>query len=96
MTHFSHAYREGCSVGFTFVGHAGDPQVARQVYDRLWTEALSAASRAGATISHHHGIGRAKTRFMDAEHGTSLTLLRALKATLDPAGILNPGVLGLP
>ena len=96
MAHFSHAYPEGCSIYFTFVGNATHPVHAKHTYDRLWREALAAATRAGGTISHHHGVGRSKAGFMNEEHGNSLRLLRALKATFDPASILNPGVLGLP
>lgn len=95
MVHMSHAYPEGCSIYFTFVGKAGDPERARQVYNRLWSEALAAVTRAGGTISHHHGVGRLKAGFMREEHGTSISLLNVLKATFDPDGILNPGVLGL-
>ncbi|MDY0004418.1 MAG: FAD-binding oxidoreductase [Polyangia bacterium] len=95
MAHFSHAYPEGCSIYFTFVGRQGTPSQTREAYLRLWSESLAAATRAGGTISHHHGVGRAKAGFMREEHGTSLPLLRTLKQTFDPDGILNPGVLGL-
>lgn len=96
MAHFSHAYPEGCSIYFSFAGPATDPAAARQRYDRLWSKALAAATRAGGTISHHHGVGRSKAHFMTEEHGNSLQLLKTLKSTLDPASILNPGVLGIP
>ncbi len=95
MAHFSHAYPEGCSIYFSFVGPATDPGQTRQQYDRLWRRGLTAATRAGGTISHHHGVGRSKAHFMTEEHGNSLRLLQTLKATFDPASILNPGVLGL-
>ena len=95
MAHFSHAYPEGCSIYFTFVGNARPSEQARRRYDRLWSEALTAVIRAGGTISHHHGVGRAKACFMREEHGTSLPLLHHLKSVLDPDGIMNPGVLGL-
>ncbi|MFH2010935.1 MAG: FAD-binding oxidoreductase [bacterium] len=95
MAHFSHAYPEGCSIYFSFAGNATNPTQAKQTYERLWNEALGAATRAGGTISHHHGVGRSKAGFMTEEHGNSLRLLRALKSTFDPAGIMNPGVLGL-
>ncbi len=95
MAHFSHAYPEGCSIYFSFAGPASDPLEARQRYDRLWSEALAAATRAGGTISHHHGVGRSKAHFMTEEHGNSLRLLKTLKSTFDPDGIMNPGVLGV-
>ena len=49
----------------------------------------------GATISHHHGIGLQRAPWMEAEHGTGLDVLRRVKHALDPAGIMNPGKLGL-
>ncbi|QIA27480.1 hypothetical protein DYI95_008035 [Thermaerobacter sp. PB12/4term] len=48
---------------------------------------------AGATLSHHHGTGRDFAPFFAREHGPGhVAALRALKAHLDPAGVLNPGV----
>ncbi len=95
MAHFSHAYPEGCSIYFSFAGSASDPVEARMRYERLWSAALAAATRAGGTISHHHGVGRSKAHFMTEEHGNSMLLLRTLKSTFDPDTIMNPGVLGV-
>jgi alkyldihydroxyacetonephosphate synthase len=91
MAHFSHAYPEGCSIYFTFAGSAEDPEEALKVYDRIWQQGLSAVTRVGGTISHHHGVGKSKQRFMVEEHGDSLELFKVLKKVLDPNGILNPG-----
>ncbi|HTE54805.1 MAG TPA: FAD-binding oxidoreductase [Kofleriaceae bacterium] len=96
MAHFSHAYSEGCSIYFTFTARAEPVAAAQRAYDSIWRDALAAASRAGGTISHHHGIGLLKGPAMAAEHREAMTLLRGLKASLDPDGILNPGKLGLP
>jgi len=96
MAHFSHAYPEGCSIYFTFVARSEPVRDAQRAYDAIWRDGLAAASRAGGTISHHHGIGMLKGQAMAAEHREAMTLLRGLKATLDPDGILNPGKLGLP
>jgi alkyldihydroxyacetonephosphate synthase len=96
MAHFSHAYPEGCSIYFTFAARADPARQAQRVYDAIWRDGLAAASRAGGTISHHHGIGMLKGQAMSAEHREAMTILRALKATFDPDGILNPGKLGLP
>lgn len=99
MAHFSHAYRDGCSIYFTFAGAAPDPRSApgavERRYDQTWRAALSAVTRIGATISHHHGVGLAKAAFMPDEHGAAMAIFRALKRTLDPSGILNPGKMGL-
>jgi alkyldihydroxyacetonephosphate synthase len=96
MAHFSHAYSEGCSIYFTFTARADPAAAAQRTYDAIWQGALAAASRAGGTISHHHGIGMLKGPAMAAEHREAMTLLRGLKASFDPDGILNPGKLGLP
>ena len=95
MAHFSHAYPEGCSIYFTFAGSAEDPEEALKLYDRIWQQGLSAVTRVGGTISHHHGVGKSKQRFMVEEHGDSLELYRVLKKVLDPEGILNPGKMSL-
>jgi alkyldihydroxyacetonephosphate synthase len=95
MAHFSHAYPEGCSIYFTFFARGEPAADAHRAYDAIWRDGMAAASRAGGTISHHHGVGLLKGQAMAAEHREAMTLLRALKASLDPDGILNPGKLGL-
>jgi alkyldihydroxyacetonephosphate synthase len=53
-----------------------------------------AIAAAGATITHHHGVGRDHLPWYAEEAGQlGLAALRAVKAALDPAGVLNPGVL---
>jgi alkyldihydroxyacetonephosphate synthase len=96
MAHFSHAYPSGCSIYFTFVAYSGTRPGSEAIYDAIWRDGLAAATRAGGTISHHHGVGLLKSAHMTAEHREAMTLLRALKTTLDPDGIMNPGKLGLP
>ncbi|MGA2124472.1 MAG: FAD-linked oxidase C-terminal domain-containing protein, partial [Acidimicrobiales bacterium] len=49
----------------------------------------------GAAMSHHHGVGRNRARFVVRALGDTFPLLESVKALLDPLGILNPGVLGL-
>jgi alkyldihydroxyacetonephosphate synthase len=100
MAHFSHAWPDGCSIYFTFAAatDGADDEgraAAEQRYDRIWRAGLSAVTRAGATISHHHGIGLSKAAFMPDEHGEAMRIFRALKDALDPHGILNPGKLGV-
>jgi len=93
MAHFSHAYPEGCSIYFTFAGFRRQADALERLYDKVWSEALSATIRAGSSISHHHGIGLAKKDLMGREHGAGLQLLYALKDGLDPNDAMNPGKL---
>jgi alkyldihydroxyacetonephosphate synthase len=90
MAHLSHAYAEGCSIYFTFVASLLDGE---RRYDELWSAALSTALRSHGCLSHHHGVGLLKLRWMAEEHGAATRLVRAAKRVLDPAGIMNPGKL---
>jgi len=96
MAHFSHLYPEGCSIYFTFAAHADDRAASERRYDAIWRDGLEAATRAGGTISHHHGVGMLKAPFMRGEHREAMTILHAVKRALDPDDIMNPGKLGLP
>jgi alkyldihydroxyacetonephosphate synthase len=91
--HSSHSYAQGTNIYFTFVARPQDEADAEATYLACWEQAMEATLRAGGTISHHHGIGRMRARWMPAEHGEALSMLRAVKQALDPNGILNPGVL---
>ena len=93
MAHFSHAYREGCSIYFTFAASRPRGDRAEALYDRIWQSALSAVHKVGASASHHHGVGLLKRDAMVEEHGNMLRVWRVLKDALDPHGIMNPGKL---
>ena len=57
---------------------------------------LAAVLAAGGALSHHHGIGLNRSRFVAEALGPAFNVLVAAKQALDPVGILNPGKLGLP
>jgi alkyldihydroxyacetonephosphate synthase len=57
---------------------------------------MGAALARGAALSHHHGVGLNRARFLPDALGPAFEVLVALKTVLDPHGILNPGKLGLP
>ena len=92
LCHISHVYPTGASLYFTVVaGQRGNPI-------EQWRKAKAAASdammRTGGTITHHHAVGADHRPWMRDEVGDlGVAVLRAVKATLDPAGILNPGKL---
>jgi alkyldihydroxyacetonephosphate synthase len=91
--HQSHAYVDGACLYFTFAGQPSDD--ATVFYRGAWDAAISEVLALDCAISHHHGIGRNRARFVAAALGEGMELLRALKEHLDPLHILNPGVLGL-
>lgn len=91
--HQSHAYREGACLYFTF---AAQPEgEADACYRAAWDAAITAVLATGGSISHHHGIGRNRARFVEAALGSGWGVLASLKEQLDPHHLLNPGVLGL-
>ncbi|MFR9794871.1 FAD-binding oxidoreductase [Streptomyces sp. MS06] len=92
MCHISHVYENGASLYFTVVSAQGADPVAH------WTRAKHAANdavlAAGGTISHHHGVGTDHRDWYLREAGElGIAALQAVKHRLDPAGLLNPGVL---
>jgi alkyldihydroxyacetonephosphate synthase len=94
MCHFSHAYVEGCSLYFSFaLSSPGGERGLETRYDDLWKACLSAALSAGATVSHHHGVGLLKARALAEQLGDARRMIQGLKRALDPDGIMNPGKL---
>jgi alkyldihydroxyacetonephosphate synthase len=93
MCHLSHAYRDGASLYFTFVARA-KPDGELEHWRAVKTAACEAIVATGGTITHHHAVGHDHAPYMTAEVGElGVEALRALKARLDPAGIMNPGKL---
>jgi alkyldihydroxyacetonephosphate synthase len=93
MCHLSHAYPDGASLYYTFICRAKPGEELEQ-WRQVKTAACEAIVGAGGTITHHHAVGRDHAPYMRAEVGdVGLEALRALKARLDPAGIMNPGKL---
>ncbi|MBX3573986.1 MAG: FAD-binding protein [Mesorhizobium sp.] len=88
------------------IGHVGDgnfhvgylikPEIpeelaeAERLADRLYARAMEM----GGTFSGEHGIGISKLGYLRREHGEAVDVMNAIKAALDPAGIMNPGKLG--
>ncbi len=97
LTHISHAYEQGASLCSTFLGRQvddADPLVKQAQWREIKQATTEAILAAGGTLTHHHGIGRDHAPWLKQEVGSlGLKVLRSLKQTLDPTGILNPGVL---
>ncbi len=92
LCHISHVYETGCSLYFTVAAREAEEPIGQ------WRSAKAAASdamiAAGATITHHHAVGTDHKPWYAQEIGeVGVSILRAVKAELDPTGVLNPGVL---
>jgi alkyldihydroxyacetonephosphate synthase len=108
--HQSHAYTDGACLYFTFGGRMPDAPTgstgpdgeasadswAEQYYTLAWRVVMDLVRAHGGTISHHHGVGINRARFMAGALGGAFDVLVGMKESLDPRGILNPGKLGLP
>ena len=91
--HVSHLYPAGASLYFSVIARrdAADPVGQWQAAKRAATNAIAAA---GATVTHHHAVGADHAPWLEREVGAGgVALLRAVKAQLDPQGIMNPGKL---
>jgi len=92
LCHISHVYENGASLYFTVAASQDGDGLAQ------WAGAKAAATtamvEAGATITHHHAVGRDHLPWLDREVGpVGVEMLRAVKQRVDPRGVLNPGIL---
>jgi len=93
MCHVSHAYETGASLYFTVLAPRSPDDPVGQ-----WRRAKDAASEAimanAGTITHHHAVGVDHQPWLSTEIGDlGIDVLRAVKRTLDPTGVMNPGKL---
>jgi len=93
--HQSHSYQTGGCLYFTFAGQVA-PEERDAYYVAAWEAGTRAVLERGGALSHHHGVGLNRARFVPDALGDAFPTLVALKSALDPTGILNPGKLGLP
>jgi len=94
LCHFGHPEEQGCCAYFTFGGSSPGEAEAEAAYHAAWTGAMEAALNAGATISHHHGVGQARAAWIQREMGGWWGVWESVRKALDPGGILNPKALG--
>ena len=90
---FTHVYPDGPAPYFTVMAPAVRGGEVEQ-WDEIKAAASEAVIEGGGTITHHHAVGRDHRPWYDRQRPDSFAAaLRAAKAELDPAGILNPGIL---
>ncbi len=87
MTHMSHCYPQGANLYFIFIA-----KMDADEFVDFHRGILDAVQSSGATMSHHHGIGKMTAPWLEGQIGTNeLQVLRALKRHFDPNNVLNPG-----
>jgi alkyldihydroxyacetonephosphate synthase len=88
MSHASHFYPQGTNLYFIFITRAE----SIEDYAAYHATILDAIRAHGATMSHHHGIGRLMAPWLEGQLGENeLEVFRALKRHFDPHNIMNPG-----
>jgi len=93
MTHLSHAYPQGGNLYFIFIARSNDINE----YLSLQYGILEAIRKAGAAMSHHHGIGKQTAPWLEEQIGKQqMEVIRVLRDHFDPHHVMNPGgTLGL-
>jgi len=88
MCHASHFYPQGTNLYFIFIARMDQIEE----YVEFQAGILDAIRKHGATMSHHHGIGKMTAPWLEEQIGTNqLAVLRSLKHHFDPHNIMNPG-----
>ncbi len=92
----------GCPVPASIMGHVGDgnfhvvfaidPNNSEELemVAKVNSAMVAKALEHDGTCTGEHGVGIGKRKYMQAEHGPALALMRAIKTALDPAGLMNP------
>lgn len=91
--HLSHSYLDGACLYFTFAA-TPPPDDIEATYVAMWDAGQRAVLASGGNLSHHHGVGLNRARFMPQALGSAMPVLQSVKHALDPRGILNPGKMG--
>lgn len=93
MTHLSHAYPQGANLYFIFIARITEINE----YLALQYGILEAILKAGAAMSHHHGVGKQTSPWLEEQIGKpAMDVIRVLRDHFDPHHIMNPGgTLGL-
>lgn len=86
--HISHSYPHGANLYFIFIIKTTDIVAFKEYHKTI----LEAIMKSGASLSHHHGIGKLFAPYLEGSIGkTQLDIFKALKKHFDPNNTLNPG-----
>lgn len=92
--HSSHSHLTGTNIYFQ-VGALPEKSIeeSEKVYYNIWQIAMETTLKYKGSISHHHGIGKHRTKWIKDELGTSYVMMETIKKSFDPNNIMNPGVI---
>lgn len=95
--HSSHSYVNGTNLYFvyyyTVAADCPPEQEISRYHQPINAIICEETLRHGGSIVHHHGVGKHRTAWIEAEHGSAWPLLRRLKDAFDPHGVMNAGTL---
>jgi alkyldihydroxyacetonephosphate synthase len=95
LAHFSHFYHTGGNIYFTLCGRSSENFDPILFYDQVWEKLMQTVVSLGGALSHHHGIGRLKAKYLQEQTGPLHGVLKQIKHELDPKHLFNPENLGL-
>ncbi|MEA2053509.1 MAG: FAD-binding oxidoreductase [Candidatus Thermoplasmatota archaeon] len=93
--HASHFYPQGVCFYFTFGGLPPKHVTPFKFYESVWDAIMEACLREHGSISHHHGIGLMRAKWLKEEMGERMSILKKIKKVIDPNNIMNPGKMGV-
>jgi alkyldihydroxyacetonephosphate synthase len=94
--HSSHSYINGTNMYFNYFYDLIDCEPEEEndkYYFPIIKIVCEETLRFGGSIVHHHGIGKARSRWVKEEYGSSYAMLETLKRAYDPNGIMNMGTI---
>jgi len=96
MVHISHVYESGANLYITFLSPM-EKGNERNDFARFHSGLVDTVQENGGSLSHHHGVGRILSPWMEKHLGnTSVAVMAAVKRHFDPYNIMNPNkILGL-
>ena len=92
--HASHFYPQGVCFYFTFGGVSPKKIDPFEFYKSMWDVMMKTCIAHQGSISHHHGIGILRSKWLTEEMGNRFDMLSSIKDALDPHHIMNPGKMG--
>jgi len=97
QAHFSHWYDWGISIYPTFILHSPPPTFREKVnlFNEVWEKCAEVVFRHGGVLNEHHGVGIRTGWLLEKQDKQNFMLFSAIKKTLDPDHIMNPGKMGL-